>query len=237
MRAALLFILMLVCVYHMQAQDSTSAEFQDWTDLTTIYHISEKWVYSGDYGIRGLSSSDEWTTFYIRPTIRYLTSLRSDVRAGVAWFHTSEELLETTNEVRLHQQGNLKWPNLNDWILKHMVRFEERFFFYKNLENSFSARARYRIGLETPDLRILGMKNNLYAVTSLELFVPLGDQSVERFVNSNRIVAGLGYRTKGQLKFELHYIWQNSGNYDKDGLQTTENVLRLRIFLNTNDPK
>ena len=237
MRVALLFIVMLGRVYYLQAQDSTGSEFQDWSDLTTVHHISEKWIYSGDYGIRGLSSSEEWTTFYIRPTFGYQLSLRSDLRAGAAWFYTSEELLESANELRFHQQGNLKWPNLNDWILKHMVRFEERFFFYKDLENSFSVRGRYRIGLETPDVKVFGMKNNLYALTSLELFVPLGDQSLERFVNSNRIVVGLGYRTQGKLKFELHYIFQNSANYEQDALETTENILRLRIFLNTNETK
>lgn len=233
MRSFVVLFILALCSYGLKGQDSTVVTLQTWTDLTTIHEFNEKWIYSGDYGIRGALSNEDWTTFYARPTFRYNASLKLDLRAGVSVFYTAEELLESQTELRFHQQVNVRWPNLSDWILKHMVRFEERFFFYKALENDFSARARYRISLETPDVKIFGIKNSFYALTSLELFMPLGTQSIEQYINNNRIVVGIGHRASQKLKFELHYIFQNSKNYKEDNFQTSEHILRLRAYLIT----
>lgn len=233
-RSLIVILMLFYSSIHLWAQeDTTVVGFQSWMDLTTIHEFNDKWIYSGDYGIRGAISSDDWTTFYARPTIRYIASLKLDVRSGISLFYTAEELLESQAELRFHQQANLKWPKLSDWIMTHMLRFEERFFFYKRLENDFSARGRYRISLETPDIKLFGMKRSFYGLTSLELFIPLGDQSVERFVNNNRIVVGIGLRTSNMLKFEMHYIFQNSRIYETDNFQTAEHVLRIRVFLVT----
>ena len=232
MRSLLLCIIIL-CAHVVKAQDSTVVTLQTWSDLTTIHEFNEKWIYSGDYGIRGALSNEDWTTFYARPTFRYNASLKLNVRAGVSVFYTAEELLESQTELRFHQQVNLTWPNFSDWILKHMIRFEERFFYYKALDNDFSARARYRIALETPDVKVFGIKNSFYGLTSFELFAPLGVQSVEQYINNNRIVVGIGHRAGLKLKFELHYIFQNSKNYKEENFQTSEHILRLRTFLIT----
>lgn len=226
---ALLFI--FLSFQHIYGQDEV--DFQTWIDLTTVHNYNSKWAYTGDYGLRGVVSGEQWSTFLVRPTFKYRITPILDVRAGVALFYTRDKILDNVLELRFHQEVDVKWPEIVGMIFKHRLRFEERFFFYEELENEFSARARYRLYFETPDFKLFKNCGPFYGMTSIELFLPIGESATERFVNNNRVEIGLGHRTSRKFRWELHYIWQNSKAYADDTFKTSENIFRLRFFLIT----
>jgi hypothetical protein len=206
-------------------------DFQTWIDLTTVHNYNSKWAYTGDYGIRGVVSGEDWSTFIVRPTFKYRITPILDVRAGVAIFYTLDKVIENNLELRFHQEVNVKWPEFVGMVFKHRVRLEERFFFYKELDNEFSARGRYRLYFETPDFKIFKNCGPFFGMTSIEFFLDFGESATERFVNRNRVEFGLGHRTSKKFRWELHYIWQNSKAYSRDSFETSENIFRARFFL------
>jgi hypothetical protein len=229
--------LIYIILFSLLSQDYANAQdevdFQTWIDLTTVHNFNSKWVYTGDYGFRGVVSGEDWSTFIVRPTFRYRITPILDVRAGVALFYTLDKVIDNNLELRFHQEVDVKWPEIVGMVFKHRVRFEERFFFYEELENEFSARVRYRLYFETPDFKIFKNCGPFFGMTSIEFFLDLGEAATERFVSRNRIELGLGHRTSKKFRWELHYIWQNSKTYANDNFKTSENIFRLRFFLIT----
>ena len=221
---------------NLRAQDTSTADFQSWNDVTLIHHLNEKWRFSGDLGIRGIFTTKDWTQLYARPTMVRRLTPSLDARAGVSIFQTWNKQLPNQTELRFHQEVNLKWPYVAGFIFKHMVRFEERFFFNQGFENDFSFRVRYRPWMETPDFRLIGKEKKMYGIASIDLFFPLGNSASELFVNNYRIIAGIGHRTSEKLRIELHYFWQRSKAFTDEGFKTSENVLRVRFFLQLNEP-
>ena len=232
-----LLILLVYPVFlsiHCSAQDdSTGVDLQTWIDFTTIHHFNSKWVYSGDYGLRGVISGESWTTLYVRPTFRYRIKPVLDVRAGVALFVTNDEEFNDLIELRFHQEADLKWPEVAGIIFRNKLRLEERFFFYRELENDFSARLRYKLSIESPDFHLFNIKGPFFAETSFELFFDLGETATEKYVNRNRFEFGLGYRASNKFRCELHYTWQNSKDNSEDTFKTSVNILRFRLYLMT----
>jgi len=217
--------------YSVAQYDSTSVDFQTWIDFHTIHEFNSKWAYTGDYGLRGIVSGEPWTTFYVRPTFKYRIKPIFDVRAGVALFITYDDVLENEFELRFHQEANVKWPEVVGMIFKHKLRFEERFFFYKVLDNDFSARLRYHFTIESPDFRLFSIKGPFYGLASVEFFLPLGQQAIERYVNQNRIEVGFGQRISRKFRYEIYYIWQNSKDTEDGSFNTSVNIFRLRLYL------
>lgn len=218
-------------------QDKSGSDFHFWSDISLIHHFSAKWSYTGDMGARGLLSDRDWNMLYLRPTIRWRLTSSFDLRGGLSVFQTWNKDITNQTELRMHQEANLKWPNLAGFVFKHMVRFEERFFFNENIENEFSARFRYRPSMETPDFKIFGIQRPFYGLISLDMFFPMGNIAAEIYVNNYRILCGLGNRISDKLRIELHYFWQRSRLLTGDGFKTAENVLRIRFFVMLNEPK
>lgn len=227
----------LITSHRGHCQNATHSDFQAWTDITLIHHFSQKWSYNGDMGLRGIISDRNWNLIYLRPTIRWRITPSFDMRSGISLFQTWNKDYADQTELRFHQEANLNWPYLAGFIFKHMIRFEERFFFNQGIENDFSARFRYRPWMETPDFKLFGIKSPFYCIASIDLFFPLGESATELFVNNYRLIAGLGNRISEKLKIELHYFWQRSKAFTDEGFQTSENVLRLRFFLHLNEQK
>lgn len=227
----LIYIILFIPLSHGYVIAQDEVDFQSWIDFTTVHNYNSRWAYTGDYGLRGVVSGEQWSTFLVRPTFKYKITPILDVRAGVALFYTRDKLLDNVLELRFHQEVNVKWPEVVGMVFKHRVRLEERFFFYEDIDNEFSARARYRLYFETPDLKIFKNCGPFFGMTSIELFLPFGESATERFINSNRIEIGLGHRTSRKFRWELHYIWQNSKSYEDDAFKTTENIFRARFFL------
>jgi len=234
----ILFIIFIcIAIPSIYAQNDEEVDFQTWTDLTIKNYLSQKWILTGDLGIRGLVSTKDWNQFYIRPTIEYLISPSFNVRGAVGLFNTRYEALSNALEFRIHQEADLKWPDFSVITFNHRLRFEERFFFYKELENDISFRMRYLIGIETTNFRIIGKKRAFYLLAQAEWFIPLGKSSAEVLVNNTRIYTGFGHRVSNKFRYEIYYVWQKSRIGSDDGLKTTENVLRFRFYYTINPDK
>ena len=205
-------------------------DFQTWTDITLTYFKTQKYSYGGDAGLRGIVSSKDWNLIYIRPTVNYTLSPFFKVSGGIGSFNTFNKELSNTYELRFFQDVHVSWPDIG-WVdFYHRFRFEERFFFYTDIENDFTIRGRYLIRARTIDFKLIGKTKSFYLKGMWELFVPFDKSAVELFVNNQRFYAAIGQRISDRFRYEIFYIWQKSREFEDDGFETSENILRLRFF-------
>ena len=216
------------------AQSDKQVDFQTWSDLTLTWSFSRKLSIGGDLGFRGTLSSKNWNQFYLRPRVKYRFSSIFNVDAGLASFNNLNKNAGNDYEFRLFQDANLTWPDIGYVIFRHRWRFEQRFFFYEDLDNDSNIRGRYQIQLETIDFKLFSKKRSFYLFSGFEVFVPFGTSAVELFVNKNRTFLGLGHRLTPNFHYEIQYIWQHSREFDDEGFKTTENIFRLRFFYRLN---
>lgn len=209
-------------------------DFQSWTDLTLSYKFNQQFSIGGDLGIRGMFSSKDWTLFYIRPKVRYVFSQFFSTDGGLGYFYTSNTDFDNSSELRFYQDFNFIWPDLGFVIFQHRFRFEQRLFYYENLENDFGARSRYQIKLQSRDFHLFNAERPFYLNAMVEGFIPFNESAQERFVNNARINAGLGKRFSEKLRSEIYYIWQRSRQLEDDGFETSEHVLRIKFLYNLN---
>ena len=81
---------------------------------------------------------------------------------GVASFNTINKSFSNNSEVRLFQDVQITWPDLG-WIdFYHRFRFEQRFFFYENIDNDLYIRGRYLIRARTANFRLIGKSKSFY---------------------------------------------------------------------------
>ncbi len=232
MYAVLFAGISLFCTAVCVGQNTSKADFQTWTDFTLKLHLSNKSRLGGDAGTRGLVSSKDWNLIYIRPTYHYYFNQTVHTSTGMAFFYTANKVLGNVSEFRLFQEVDLLWPNLTVVTFNNRLRFEERFFFYENQTqmNDWYARGRYELHIESQDFSLFQFLHNIYLLAALEYFLPFNNSAAEVFINRNRLVLGFGHRISNKFRYELQYINQKSREFKDDGLKTTENILRLRLY-------
>jgi hypothetical protein len=69
-------------------QSAHGADFQTWSDITTIYRFAKGWRYDGDQGVRGVLSDSDFTLLYFRPSVRYRAKTWFTVHGGIRFFYT-----------------------------------------------------------------------------------------------------------------------------------------------------
>jgi hypothetical protein len=116
-------------------------------------------------------------------------------------------------------------------VVRELVRFESRNFFYSGgdveSESAFRFRNRLEFLLPLNKDRITDDGAG-YWLADWEWFVPLDDPD-ERFANRQRIRIGLGYRRSFNWRYELLYIWTRSRDTIHSGFSTTENIVDVRV--------
>ncbi len=106
----MLFGISMAIPHITTAQDSGFTDFHTWSDLITIYNFSESFRYDGDYGIRGILTSDNWTLVYIRPSARYKIHSWLFLHGGAALFYNFFEDVENLPELRPYVGLRFLWP-------------------------------------------------------------------------------------------------------------------------------
>ncbi len=217
------------CGFSAKTQD---VDHQFWLNYALTVPINKNLSYGGDLGLRGFGSNTEWNQVLIRPTVTYRFKYPFGVAVAVAWFRTVNRDDFNVNEFRIHQDFNLKWPDLGFLELFYRVRVEERLFYYEEIiPNSFNVRIRGLVGIESQDFTWFGKKRPIYFQAIYEGFKTVGDESAyEVFVNQVRIHLAFGHRISKGFRYELHYIAQRSRLYSDTGLQTTQNIYRIRLY-------
>ncbi len=230
MRSALpiLVIVLLFCRLSGKSQD---VDNQLWINYMLTIPANQNFSYGGDIGLRGLISNQEWNQVLIRPTATYRFNQTIGVAGAVALFSTFNRDVENLYEFRIHLDVNISWPDLTVLSLFYRLRIEQRFFFYKNLPNDFNLRIRYLIGIESQDFTFIGSKRPIYFQAIWEGFKTVGDESAYQiFINSVRVHFAFGHRVSNKFRYELHYITQRSRQFSDSGLETTQNIYRIRFF-------
>ncbi|MFT6997982.1 MAG: hypothetical protein ACJAQ4_001739 [Cryomorphaceae bacterium] len=234
------YTLLLSGIFFFSNQKSSAQEDQDvqtWLDFNYSYINSPKWTFGGDGGTRGIISSDEVTTIYLRPTANYKVNKNVRVGAAVAGFQTFRKDDHDLFELRLAQEVQATWPRLNRVNFTHRLRNEERFYFEDKTEempsddSSFENRIRYRLGLETNYFNISSKIGNVRLLTRIEYFETLRTSDDSGRFNDSRVSGGYSQLLKNGWSYEVIFIWQRQGDVFGGEFTTDQYVLRLRVYL------
>lgn len=178
-----------------------------------------------DYVVNNwLDVSGELTAGYTKQTDD-LNSMELTARGGMR-FHL------TSRDVRVTSLGLIgrERPSKRRVVLRDYLRLEERNLFYNtDKPNSSTWRVRNRIEFQFPlNAERTSMDGARYLIADWEWFMPAGDPS-ERFANSQRVRAGLGYRRDARFRVEVLYVWNRTRNTAAEGFTTNGHTLDVRL--------
>ena len=222
----ILFSLLLLAATTSYAQDIFKLH-EGWVDMTVWYKTSKHVKIGGDFGYRTIFDEYSFHSFYIRPTIVWKPSRLYSFSFAISDFYTHERETINVNEFRLAQQASLFWPTLGPIKIDHRLRFEERFFAINETKEN-STRMRYRLALNSPKFKMLGIDTDFYSAFTWERFVNIGSSFDNIFGNSERWEVVFGNKVSDKVKVGIHYIFQAARTLD-DSFEVQENIFRIRI--------
>ncbi len=197
------------------------------------YSLKERVRLEGEVGSWSNVENKDWSVFYLKPGFQYWLRPYLNLIGMMDFRYTWQRILDNLFEVRPWVGGRLLWPTFRDFSLDHLVRAEMRIVSYRGSqkEDDFdtAARLRYQLQLKTPNYGFSFLKGLIYGLISYEIFLNLGETVEERFINSNRLRLGLGYRLNRQFMFEFLYTRQKSRNYITENFREDQNVWQLKI--------
>ena len=224
--AYLIFILIFSSVLVLPAD---GADYQTWSDITTIYRFADDWRYDGDQGVRwGRQNNNDFTLLYIRPSVRYRVKPWLTVHGGIRFFQTFIDDQEDTFEIGPWQGLRFVWPKIGNYAVSHYFRLEERMIWQTEGENDsdFTVRSRYQLGFRSPNYDIL-FENGIYLMGTIE---PFADLKSPLFVNRMRYDVGLGTTFSDAWRVHLRYLLQQGRDSASSAFSNDEHILRLRLF-------
>lgn len=235
MRITLIIIHIIICSVVLsgiiKAQD-TRTKFDTWTDIATIYGFSSNFRYDGDYGIRHLLSSRNFTQIYLRPSVRYRFEPWLMVHGGFAWFQSFFTNNENYLEMRPWVGLRILWPRIDGWVVSNYLRFEYRISRFTSESNwNRQVRGRFQVQVTTPDFRI-GDIEKFYALFFVEPFQNIDSHGEQFFADRLRINFGFGNRLSNSFRVELNLMFQKGRISTETGsrLNIDDYILRLRMF-------
>lgn len=225
-------MVLLVCCSGIPFSIHAQNDFVLWLDYNLAFK-QNKMVFGGDVGARGWLTSPDVNQYVIRPTIWYKPSTNLTIGGAAGLFSTILKDKFNYYEFRLQQEAVLKWPNFNWGSIVSRLRIDERFFTYSNPERTdeFNGRIRPLLGFKTKSFDVFSCKKPLYFQMYWEGFQNFDEAAItEIFVNNTRLYLSFGQKISKRFRYEIHYIWQQSGVFNDFGLQTQQHILRLRFF-------
>ena len=183
-----------------------------------------------------------WATLDVTPSIEYTPSRWFDVIGELKLGRTRQTNdLDSTEiaprvGVQFHVLRNLFDELAREnrprrrFVLRNLLRFEWRNFYYSNDQpDSSTRRLRDRLGVRYPLNRSsITDEGATYLRSDVEWFWPRNDPD-ERFANQQRIRAGVGHRHDRAWRFEALYVWDRSRNSANEGLTTAYHAVDLRV--------
>ena len=217
-----------VCV----AQDD-GANFQTWTDFTSLYWLNNNIRYDGDYGLRGVVTERDWTEVYARPSFGWFKLDWLTMKGGLGAFLTVQDT--STFELRPYVGADFIWPNLNGWRFDYYLRLEWRnIWSADDVPYQGDLRGRFRIQLHTPSFGHGFNGLPFYGLASFEFFSDLGGGISEDFASRTRSTIALGHLITLRWRAELWTTLQSSRDNTDQTFQLSDIILRLRIKYHLN---
>ena len=235
-RSSILLIFGLLLASHLELMAQDEVDNQLWLDYNLRVDLQERTspqVHSigGDAGIRGFISNQEWNQFYIRPTYTYRLRRIANFALAAAYFGTFNADTTNSHELRFHQDIFARFPDNEYFAIFYRVRLEQRLFYYEGGNTEQSLRIRFLIGIESPDIRLGQGRRPFYFQFFWESFRTLFDESAgEVFINQARPTFIFSHRLSPSWRYEINFVPQRSRSYSDEGLETTQNLFRLRVF-------
>jgi hypothetical protein len=237
--------LMLVLVSAPVARAQATAQL--WGNITLDWVKSDRLVYELDFEPKVLLSAPEgdpdWRNLDVTPNVEYSLKGWMDLVADttIGWTNQTDNVdtIEVTPRLgaRFHLFSRTQRFNVRERaprrriVVRDLVRFESRNFFYSDAtESDSTVRFRNRLEMLVPlNKARVNDDGARYLLADWEWFIPIDDDPEERFANRQRIRAGLGYRRNFNWRYEVLYIWTRSRNTIDEGFATTENILDIRM--------
>jgi hypothetical protein len=242
------WVIILLSTVTVFAQEQTSTQL--WGSLILGYAKSERVYLEVEIQPKKqISGGETWRNLYATWLIAYYPNKWFDLTGELLTDYTNQNpdldsfeltpragirlhLVEQVNKERAHR-GKLRPERMpaDRFHLATWLRLEQRHIFYSgDLESSHELRFRVR-----PEFKVainnksLGDDNTLYFSTDVEIYVPITDDVPERFVNSVRFRAGLGYRINYDWRVELLYLRDVFRESPLGSFEENANVLDLRL--------
>jgi hypothetical protein len=230
LRFTLVFGLSIVLIGSLDSYGQHVVDDQLWVNYSLTVKHKNSWSFGGDMGWRrslDLVNSDQ---FLIRPTVTYKINNTFKVAAATALFYTNFYHVGDVYEFRLHQEVTAKWPRFQFGHFMWRFRLDERWLHYDFQATQLDVRGRLLVGFQTRDFHIL-KKHAVYGLGMIEGFRTLNEEKPSvLLMNRDRFYAAMGYRFNNKWRLELHYIWQLSIIPLLENLETTERIIRIRVY-------
>jgi hypothetical protein len=206
-----------------------------WLDVHTIYNFSDRWRYEGDYGYRPELNGDN-AELYVRPAVRYRVNPWFSLHGGIKIEEKTSNEAADTFEIRPWQGFQFHWPEIGGYTLSHYLRVGEYMTWQTQQGGSdfdFFIRARYRLGLKSPNYDIL-FKDGVYLTGSMEAFADLESPLSDMYINQLRFFAGPGINVSASWRIEVLLGLRQERSSRGVAFSTDEQILRLRIYYTFN---
>ncbi|UCG51035.1 MAG: DUF2490 domain-containing protein [Candidatus Latescibacterota bacterium] len=227
-------ILMTAAARRAAPQAIDGADFQSWVDLTTTYHLNDRFRYNGDQGARKSLSDGDWSLIYIRPSVRYDVRSWVSLHGGVGLFYAFQDRGGNSFELRPWQGLKLYWPQPNGFLFTHYFRIDQRNTYSTQADEWDTVlRARYQLQTTSPVFVIANIEN-IYSLVSIEFFDDVSGPKKSGFVDRIRFIFGVGNHLGEDWRIEAHYVFQISKPGSGVGFETEDHILRVKLFHNFN---
>ncbi|MCC5919662.1 MAG: DUF2490 domain-containing protein [Cyclobacteriaceae bacterium] len=183
--------------------------------------IDDKWSIYSEVQIRDYFHQQLNNQLLIRTGARYLIDDIHSVRMGYAYVHTAEPLSKGLDAVELREhriwQEYYQRHARKIFVHNHRLRLEQRmqqFETMNGLDQSFSWRLRYRLGLKVPLSNILPIASRSFLFGYNEVFII--PSSELNFFDRNRVYFAFGYQFNAEMSIQLGFLRQQIHMPDRE---------------------
>lgn len=183
---------------------SQESNFGNWFVYFGNKQINTKWNWHNEIQHRNYNAIGDLEQLLLRTGVGHnLTEGNNNVLMGYAYVKSKNyvsDILDKTDvqEHRIFQQFITRQA-FGRFRLQHRYRFEQRF-----IEDNFSMRLRYFLGLNIPINNKDMVEKTWYVSTYNEIFLNMENPIFDR----NRLYGGLGYGLNKNTRFEIGYMNQ-----------------------------
>jgi len=221
-------LIALLQVSNVRAQEVSY--FQIWTDFNPTFTLNKNFMLKGDVGYR-IKPSTTTQIFLIRGAVRYMPGKIFGMDAGLGSFNLWDSEYSNSTEFRIYEYLFLNWPSI--WGFKFNLRlgFEQRWFrFHELLTNKFVHRSRLRIGVKSPEFKLIKDLFPFYGVMNAEWLRDLNDEDIGLLIDHNRFMIGLGAQVNEKLRTELQFQIMGLKEAQLSTVIREVTLLRARVF-------